>query len=139
MKRIFAVLFSCVVVASLVFLGTAIDAQEEHEEHGEHGHSDDSQVTFIGEVIDLTCYSAHPKDGQGPDHADCAESCTKIGLPVGLLEKETSKVYLTVMADHKPANTTLLPYAAKQVTIKGTLHKTDGVNVIHIDSVELVK
>ena len=137
MKRIFAALFSCAVVASLVFLGIAIAAEEGHEEHGEHAMP--MKVELTGEVIDVACYSAHPDVGQGAGHLKCAETCTKNGLPVGLLENDTEKVYLAVMSNHQAANDTLLPYLAKQVTLKGTLHATKGVNVIHIDSVEPVK
>ena len=134
MKQIFAALFTCAVVVSLVFLGAAIAAEEEHE-----GHAMPMKVELTGEVIDVACYSAHPDVGQGAGHLKCAETCTKNGLPVGLLEKDTEKVYLAVMATHQAANDTLLPYLAKQVTLKGTLHATKGVAVVHIDSVELVK
>jgi len=136
MKRIPTILF-CGAILSLVFLGIAIADEEGHGKHDQHGkegiHED---VSLTGEVIDIACYSAHPENGQGPGHADCAKTCAKIGLPVGLLEKETKKVYLAVMSNHKSANETLLPHMAEQVTLKGTVHETKGVNVIHIDSIE---
>ena len=32
-------------------------------------------LTFRGEVVDLQCYTVHPEDGQGLEHAKCAKAC----------------------------------------------------------------
>src|SRR6516225_2154764 len=90
-------------------------------------------VTIKGEVIDLVCYT----DGglSGEEHAGCAKVCIKAGLPVGLKATD-GKVYLLV-GDHKPMNAELVEYAAKTITMKGTVVSRDGINML--ENAEIVK
>lgn len=92
-------------------------------------------TTIQGEVVDLACYLTKGAHGEG--HAECAQACIKGGLPVGILTK-SGEVYLAIGANHKPANSLLLPYAAKQVEVTGTVDRRGGVEVVAVSSVKPV-
>jgi hypothetical protein len=94
-------------------------------------------AAVTGEVIDMACYF---DDGSsGPDHAACARMCIASGLPVGLKATD-GKIYVLIgkqqppspqpAAKHESLNAQLAPYAAKIVTISGTIVSKRGVNVI---------
>ena len=94
-------------------------------------------ASVTGEVIDMACYF---DDGaSGPDHAICARMCIASGLPVGLKGKD-GKIYVLIgkqvppssqpAAKHESLNAQLAPYAAKIVTVNGTIVRKKGVNVI---------
>src|SRR5208282_1583960 len=94
-------------------------------------------ASVTGEVIDMACYF---DDGaSGPDHAICAKMCIASGLPVGLKGKD-GKIYVLIgkqvppssqpAAKHESLNAQLAPYAAKIVTVSGTIVRKKGVNVI---------
>ena len=94
-------------------------------------------ASVTGEVIDMACYF---DDGaSGPDHAACARMCIASGLPVGLKAKDGT-IYVLIgkqeppspqpAPKHESLNAQLAPYAAKIVTISGTIVSKRGVNVI---------
>jgi hypothetical protein len=94
-------------------------------------------TSVTGEVIDVACYF---DDGaSGPGHAECARMCIASGLPVGLKGKD-GKIYVLIgnqippssqpSAKHESLNAQLAPYAAKIVTISGTIVSKKGANVI---------
>src|SRR5580704_4036025 len=94
-------------------------------------------ASVTGEVIDMACYF---DDGaSGPDHAACARMCIASGLPVGLMAKDGT-IYVLIgkqeppspqpAAKHESLNAQLAPYAAKIVTISGTIVSKKGANVI---------
>ena len=94
-------------------------------------------ATVTGEVIDLACYFDHGLCG--PDHAACARMCIASGLPVGLKAKDGTTYVLIgkqlppspqPAAMHECVNAQLASYAAKIVTISGTIVRKKGVNVI---------
>src|SRR6516164_351507 len=94
-------------------------------------------ASVTGEVIDVACY--FDDGGSGPDHAACARMCIASGLPVGLKAKN-GKIYVLIgkneppsaepAAKHETLNAELAPYAAKIVTVMGTIVSEGGVNVI---------
>jgi hypothetical protein len=94
-------------------------------------------ASVTGEVLDMACYF---DDGaSGPDHAACARMCIASGLPVGLKAKD-GQIYVLIgkqeppsaqpAAKHESLNTQLAPYAAKIVTVSGTIVSKRGMNVI---------
>jgi hypothetical protein len=94
-------------------------------------------ATVTGEVIDLACY--FDNGASGPSHAECARMCIASGLPVGLKAKDGT-IYVLVgkqlpptpqpSAMHESLNGELASYAAKIVSISGTIVSKKGVNVI---------
>lgn len=107
---------------------------QQTQEHGgqqvqEHGGSELGAQTITGEVVDLACYLSEGLRGAG--HRECATSCIASGLPVGI--KTEDRLYLVIGGEHGPANETLAPLAAKNVTAEGTVTKRDGVLLLAIE------
>jgi len=117
----------------------SVSAAQEHQ-HDMKMKADESgkQVTLVGEVIDLYCYMAHPASGQGPEHAQCAQTCIRKGLPIGFLS--SGKVYLITGKDkdHESAKDLVVDFAGKQSRLTGTLIEHDGVSAIEISKIEAV-
>jgi len=55
-------------------------------------------VAVKGELIDTYCYAL--MGAKGESHRQCAIDCIKAGIPAGLLEEGTGKVY--VLLPNKP-------------------------------------
>ena len=90
-------------------------------------------ITVTGEVLDMACYIA--SNLSGPDHAECARTCIRNGLPVGIKGPD-GKAYLLV-GTNMPLNPQLADYAAKTVTVKGIVRKKDGF--LMLDQVTIEK
>jgi hypothetical protein len=89
------------------------------------------EIVVTGEVLDMTCYIAH--NLSGPQHAECAKTCIRKGLPVGL-KGEDGKVYLLV-GEKQPVNAKLADYAAKTVTIRGMETKRQGFALLQVKEI----
>lgn len=96
-------------------------------------------VSVTGEVIDVKCYVTGTMGGRGPEHEECAISCIKGGLPVGLLDAKGNIYTLVPTKGMKGANEALLPYVAKNVTVKGKLAEKGGAKLLVYSSVEEAK
>jgi hypothetical protein len=88
-------------------------------------------ASVTGEVIDMSCYF---DDGaSGPEHAACARKRIASVLPVRLKGTD-GKIYLLIGQPVAPKreslNVQLALYAAKVVTVRGTIIRKQGVNVI---------
>ncbi len=101
--------------------------------HGMSMTSKAKMTTIQGEVVDLACYLT--KGEHGKSHEECAKMCINSGLPVGILSKD-GRVYLAITANHKSANSLLVPYAAKEVKVTGTVDKRGGMDIVAVDRVE---
>jgi hypothetical protein len=94
-------------------------------------------ASVTGEVIDMACY--FDNGASGPEHAACARMCIASGLPVGLKAKDGT-IYVLIgkqeppspqpAAKHESLNAQLASYAAKIVTVSGTIVSKKGLNVI---------
>lgn len=82
-----------------------------------------TEITVTGEVLDMACYIA--SNLSGPDHAECAKTCIRKGLPVGIKSRDDGRVYLLV-GDTNSLNDQLADYAAKTITVKGKIRSRDG-------------
>lgn len=96
------------------------------------GTAEGSTVTVTGEVLDMACYIAF--NLSGPDHAECARTCIKNGLPVGIKAPD-GKAYLLI-GTNEPLNGQLADYAAKTVTVKGVVRQRDGFLMLDQVTVE---
>jgi hypothetical protein len=89
------------------------------------------EIVVKGEVLDMTCYIAH--NLSGPQHAECARTCIRKGLPVGI-KGEDGKVYLLV-GEKQSLNGELADYAAKTVTIRGRETMRDGFALLQVEEI----
>ncbi|HET6348158.1 MAG TPA: hypothetical protein VFH88_03650 [Candidatus Krumholzibacteria bacterium] len=93
-------------------------------------------VTMTGEVIDLYCYMDHSATGM--DHAKCAVSCIKKGLPVGFLSADGT-MYVIIGKDHEPINGMVADYAGKKSTVTGTVKENGGVKALELATIAEAK
>jgi hypothetical protein len=98
-----------------------------HEKHGS------SQVKLVGEVIDTACYVSH--GSRGPEHLECARECAAQGIPLGILEEKTGRVFLSLPADHSNPNAKLLDFIARRVEVEGMVFSKGGLRGIFVQSV----
>ena len=89
------------------------------------------EIVVKGEVLDMTCYIAH--NLSGPQHAECAKTCIRKGLPVGI-KGEDGKIYLLV-GEKEAVNGELADYAAKTVTIRGKKTMRDGFALLQVEEI----
>ena len=107
---------------------------------GKKGMKEMKEVSITGEVIDQKCYLTGMNGARGEAHKECAISCIKGGLPVGILEDKTEKVYTVVpKAGMKGANEELVQYAAEKVKLTGMIVHKGGQNLLVYTKVEPVK
>ena len=81
----------------------------------------------------MVCHIDH--GSTGAEHADCAQTCIEMGMPVGI-KTDKGETYLLV-GEHKPINSKLAPLAAKTITVKGKAVERDGFHMI--ENAEIVK
>lgn len=99
----------------------------------EKGKSKEASIT--GEILDLACYMT--EDESGPAHKQCAIKCAKQGIPIGILDKKSKKVYLILpghskeeMHDYQEVG----EKAGTEVTLKGMVFEKPGLSVISLAS-----
>ncbi len=91
--------------------------------------------TITGEVLDTYCYAA--MGDKGANHRQCGIDCVKKGIPVGLLENGTDKLYVLLPSKERAA----VPEAAinkmgKQASITGKVYNTGGSTFLTVESVK---
>ncbi|MCI0405097.1 MAG: hypothetical protein L0209_03325 [candidate division Zixibacteria bacterium] len=95
-----------------------------------------TEVKLVGEVICLSCYVDH--ESKGPKHAACAASCAKRGVPMGILEDKTGRVFMVVKG-HTGANEALAPFAGKKVALSGRWLERGGARIFNLNTVAEAK
>jgi hypothetical protein len=126
---------SLIILSVLSFVIAAEGAQEKQSKKKET-----KEVTVTGEVIDVKCYIQGMMGGMGEDHKQCAIDCIKGGLPVGILDEQSQKVFVVApKAGMKGANEELLPFVAQKVKMTGTVVEKGGQKILIYSKVEGVK
>ncbi len=92
--------------------------------------------TVSGEIVDLTCYLAHPESGRGPSHRKCADTCLKKGLPMGLLTDDKQVYLLLEDHDNPKPYAQLKEKAAEKVTVEGEKVTQGGVQGLVVGAVK---
>jgi len=88
----------------------------------------DNEGTWAGEVVDMGCYIE--KGLKGPDHAGCAKSCIKTGMPMGVLTKDGTLLLLTPNHEDGAPYEALKDLAGENAEVSGTLSEKDGIKMI---------
>jgi hypothetical protein len=93
-------------------------------------------VTVKGEVIDTYCYSL--MGAKGESHRQCAIDCFKAGIPAGLLENGTNKVFVLLPNKDKTSlpQSAILEKMGRQASITGKVYTVGGSNFLTIESVK---
>ncbi len=92
-------------------------------------------VSVTGELIDTYCYSL--MGAKGPSHRQCAIDCVKKGIPAGLLEDGTNKVYVLLPnKDKSGLPPAVIDKMAQKVTITGKVYEKGGSQFLTIESIK---
>ncbi len=92
-------------------------------------------VTVKGELIDTYCYTT--MGAKGPSHRACATECVKKGIPVGLLEDGTNKVYILLPnKDNSSLPPAVIAKMAEKVTVTGKAYTQGGSQFLTIESIK---
>lgn len=92
-----------------------------------------SAATVTGEVIESFCYA---KVGVGgPSHAACGIKCARAGVPVGVVEEKTRRVFILLPAKHDaPLPSALIERMGRVVTIDGDVVVKGGATFLVVRS-----
>ena len=88
-------------------------------------------------TVEFKCYFRY--DSRGEKHVKCATYCANLGMPLGLLEDETSKVYLIIPPGHEDPKGPVMPYIGKRVKIDAILYTMGGLTGLEIEKIEASK
>jgi hypothetical protein len=92
-----------------------------------------AQETITGEVLDSFCYAT--RDARGKEHAQCASSCIKAGIPVAILTSD-GVLYWPLRQDHKPANPLFEKLGGENVKVTGLIYEKNNTKFIVVSAVE---
>jgi len=91
-------------------------------------------VTVKGEVIDTYCYAL--MGAKGESHRQCAIDCVKAGIPAGLLEEGTGKVYVLLPNKDKTGLPKgVIDKMGRMATVTGKVYTSDGSNFLTVESI----
>jgi hypothetical protein len=108
-------------LAVLLVIASAIQAAE--------------SVKVTGEVIDTFCYAA--MGAKGESHRQCGIGCANKGIPVGLLQEGTNKVYVLLPnKDASPLPKAVIDSMAHKVTVTGKVYSVGGTQFLTVESIQ---
>jgi len=92
-------------------------------------------VTVKGELIDTYCYAL--MGAKGESHRQCAIDCIKAGIPAGLLEEGTGKVYVLLPNKDKTGLPKgVIDKMGRTVSITGKIYASGGSQFLTVESIK---
>jgi hypothetical protein len=92
-------------------------------------------VAVTGELIDTYCFVL--MGAKGESHRQCAIDCIKAGIPAGLLEDGTNKVYVLLPdKDKSPLPKAVVDKMGRKATITGKIYTMGGSQFLTVESVK---
>ena len=92
-------------------------------------------VTLKGEVIDTYCFAL--MGAKGESHRQCAIDCVKAGIPAGLLEEGTGKVYVLLPNKDKAGLPKgVIDKCGRMATITGKVYTSGGSQFLTVESIK---
>ncbi len=92
-------------------------------------------VTVKGEIIDTYCYSL--MGAKGESHRQCAIDCVKAGIPAGILQEGTGKLYVLLPNKDKTGlPKDVIDNMARVVSITGKVYTTGGSQFLTVESIK---
>jgi hypothetical protein len=99
------------------------------------GIAADTQRSVTGNLEDTFCYTV--VGAHGASHAECALKCAQKGIPVGLIEKGTERMYILLPPKNEQAMPDdVLKNMEKEVTVTGKSYSKGGVEFLTAESVK---
>ena len=92
-------------------------------------------MTVKGEVIDTYCFAL--MGAKGESHRQCAIDCVKAGIPAGLLEEGTGKVYVLLPNKDKTGLPKgVMDKMGRMATITGKVYMSGGSQFLTVESIK---
>ena len=92
-------------------------------------------INVTGELIDTYCYAL--MEAKGESHRQCAIDCVKAGIPAGILEEGTNKVYVLLPPkDKSPLPKGVIEKMAHKVTVHGYIFTVGGSQFLTVESLK---
>ena len=92
-------------------------------------------VTVKGELIDTYCYAL--MGAKGESHRQCAIDCVKAGIPAGLLEEGTGKVYVLLPSKDKTGLPKgVMDKMGRMASITGKVYTSGGSQFLTVESIK---
>jgi hypothetical protein len=92
-------------------------------------------ASITGELIETFCYAS--MGAKGESHRQCAISCVKKGIPAGILEDGTGKVYVLLPSKNdSPLPQSVIDNMAHKVTVTGKVYTTGGTQFLTVESIK---
>jgi len=92
-------------------------------------------VKVTGEIIDTYCYAA--MGAKGESHRNCGIGCATKGIPVGILQDGTGKVYVLLPEkDGGSLPKSVVDAMAHKVTITGKAYTVGGSQFLTVESLK---
>ncbi len=92
-------------------------------------------MTVKGEVIDTYCYSL--MGAKGESHRQCAIDCVKAGIPAGLLEEGSGKVYVLLPNKDKTGLPKgVIDKLGRTASVTGKAYTIGGSNFLTVESIK---
>ncbi len=92
-------------------------------------------VTVKGEVIDAYCYSL--MGAKGESHRQCAIDCIKAGIPAGLLQEGSGKVFVLLPNKDKTGlPKEVIDKLGRTASVTGKVYTVGGSNFITVESIK---
>jgi len=99
------------------------------------GIAADTEKSVTGDLEDTFCYDV--VGAHGASHAQCALKCAQKGIPIGLVEKGTEKIYILLPPKNEQAMPDdVLKNMEKEVTVTGKSYSKGGVEFLTAESVK---
>ncbi len=92
-------------------------------------------VTVKGEVIDTYCYSL--MGAKGESHRQCAIDCVKAGIPAGLLQEGSGKVFVLLPNKDKTGlPKEVIDKLGRTASVTGKVYTVGGSNFLTVESIK---
>ena len=92
-------------------------------------------VTMTGEVVDTYCYGL--MGAKGESHRSCGISCAKAGIPMGLLQDGTDKLYVLLpKKDNSPLPPEVMDKMGRKATITGKIYSKGGSQFLTVEAIK---
>lgn len=92
-------------------------------------------VTVKGEIIDTYCYAL--MGAKGESHRQCAIDCIKAGIPAGILEEGTNKVYVLLPnKDKSGLPKGVMDKIGRTATVTGKVYASGGSQFLTVESIK---
>lgn len=92
------------------------------------------EIMLRGEIVETGCFVIGNR--HGPKHRQCAIACARAGQDLGILDQASGLLHVEIRDQREGTKlSTLLPYVAQNVEVRGRPFIRGGIRGIAIDGI----